>query len=809
MSLRNRVAIVLYIISFTVSLFIFSYIASKSSIDIECTSYSQYAVDGSDIYYAQNLRNKGVIFKLNAKGRVTDMFQSTALGDPRVIGLSTKEDNVYAVISGFLEEKDENGEGIISTPVYRVVCFDKSLRIQTQSPKFALDEKERLTGFSAEPTGLFLTTVYNDGSLVKVYALDENVMKDPDDVQDDQVKLEGVRSKTNADLRFYSDAVYKEGELYVRTDEDMPTQALAIDPQVKSVVADMKLSVGQLFGLYTNYVIWYVAILIVWFIILYLLIKMFTNRNRSFYYIVIAEVLIAVVVGACVYAVDSSYRDARETEHSRFAAISLTGLADTISLNDSTDFVGDDFYDSERYDFIRSELIKFINLDGNSDIIYDVFVYRVRDNIICASASGRNLQATSELYGEKILDLSDDIEKGNRYAAVDLVIEGQDYRAVAVTYGVGTPDHAYVAIINDTTNHASVYVDNRGIFILFALAFAIASALIVLVWYLHMRDFTVLETALSNTALGGDMPEKPVMLGHDVKDMWDSVSEIHKRVDEIEYSKVRILEAYYRFAPKNVEKVLGKNSIIEVRNGDNARGAGTMVMMEMDLWSKLGVKKLNSVITTLGTYQREHDCIIIGKHPDMSFMQVLFMQNEKNIVSVLINIFNDNVKEGHEGDLSTVLYFDQYRFGVLGSDEEATTYFEADNNALASRISNFVKKRGLGLIITDTVMDRENIKTPLRFVGYAGTDKAGNMVRLYEVLDAYPARVRAQRIATMDRYNEALKSYYEKDFYIARTKFSDILKDSPDDALIKWYVFESDKYLNETIENDDYKLLWD
>ena len=55
------------------------------------------------------------------------------------------------------------------------------------------------------------------------------------------------------------------------------------------------------------------------------------------------------------------------------------------------------------------------------------------------------------------------------------------------------------------------------------------------------------------------MPEKPVFIGRDIKDMWDSVTEIHKRIDEIEYAKIRILEAYFRFAPKNVEKVLGKH----------------------------------------------------------------------------------------------------------------------------------------------------------------------------------------------------------------------------------------------------------
>ena len=63
------------------------------------------------------------------------------------------------------------------------------------------------------------------------------------------------------------------------------------------------------------------------------------------------------------------------------------------------------------------------------------------------------------------------------------------------------------------------------------------------------------------------------------------------------------------------------------------------------------------------------------------------------------------------------------------------------------------------------------------------------------------------RIATLARFNDALEAFYEKDFYIARTKFSDILKENPEDSLVRWYVFEADRYLNENAEDDDYRYI--
>ena len=47
------------------------------------------------------------------------------------------------------------------------------------------------------------------------------------------------------------------------------------------------------------------------------------------------------------------------------------------------------------------------------------------------------------------------------------------------------------------------------------------------------------------------------------------------------------------------------------------------------------------------------------------------------------------------------------------------------------------------------------------------------------------------------RFEEALRLFYEKDFYFARSRFSEVLRFSPDDELSKWYLFECERYLND------------
>ncbi len=807
MSLRNRIVIVLYIISFTISLFIFSFLMSRVSVDIECTSYSQYSVSGGDIYYAQNMKGTGGIFKMNGKGSVSRMFLTDSMGDKRILGISAYGDNVYAVNSSFIEQEDPNDTDAIDyTPAYRLICLDKKLGLQTQSQRFVINDEEIISGFYADDKGMYITTLTLDGQNAKVYSVDYNELKDPKDIQNDSIKVSAVRSKKSIEGRFFADAIYTSEGLFVRMDNEEPAGIFATDTYIQGAAASMKLTVGQLLTLYSRYIIWYVAALLIWFIVLYLLVRVFENRNRSFYYLVIAETALFIVIGLATLRVADSYFDARATEHTRFGIISLLGLADDANLYGSIEY-SDDFYNTDRYFDIAEKLGSFVKREGNSDIFYDVFVYRLEDGMVCASGSGRNRQPFTDLYGQDVDELTDNINKGRIYTAVDFDIEGQSYRAIAAALGNLAPEYALVGIINSTSTDASVFVDNRGVFLAFLLVFALASGFIVLVWFLHMRDITALETALNNTALGGDLPERPVLIGRDVKDMWDSVTEIHKRVDEIEYSKIRILEAYYRFAPKNVEKVLGKKSILEVKSGDTSNVMGTVSMIGLDLRSGGALKKLDKVIASIGEYQKDHESIVIGKAPDLSQLQLLYLQSEKSCVNTYIDLFNSSMRESETSSISAVLFFDRIKFGVIGSEEEATTYMYSENQNLIYTISRFATLHNLGLVITDTIMERENIKTPLRFIGYAGKDIDGNMVQLYEVLDVYHAKKRASRIATLDRYNEALCRFYEKDFYIARTKFSEILKETPDDDLIKWYVFEADRYLNENVEDDAHRII--
>ena len=810
MRLRNRLIIILFILSITASIFIFTSVVENRSVDMDYTIFSDSAFVDDHIYYSQNMIDQGLLFDMSQKGDVARIFSSRTVGEDRISAISVKGENIYLVLESYYQKENEQDNTVETGTIYRIVCLDRKFRVQSLTDRFLIAQDEILSGFSAEQNGLFVSMIREDGSYVRVYSINPSVLRPEDQLTGESIKVDSVRSKKCPDENFYVQAQYEYGQLYTRTDKDVPTGIFAVDSNIEHAVSTMRLTMGQLLSLYRTAVIWYIALLLIWLVLLILIIKLLTDRNRIFYLAVVIETVLALITGIGIVTVNRQWQEARQAEHSRFAVISLISLSDSAGLNETANFFVPNFYNSEFYKNLKKHISSFIRTEGNNEIFYDVLITRLSDNMVVASASGRNLQTLTSVYGDNVINLDYAIYRGSKYAAEDIILEGQSYRAVAISEGVGGSNYAMVAIINDSTQDSNVWVDNRGALLLFALFFALGSALVMLILFIQTRDLRQLEQAMADTALGRVIHDRPQVISRDLKEMWSSIFEINKRVEELQYSKLRILEAYYRFAPKNIEKTLSKKSIIEVEKGENIVTDGTVAMMALgEYLSEPDPSKLDRVLAFIGDYQKEHDSIIIGKTPDMSQMALLFLQKEKGCVNFFVQLLNNNIRfrGNRDMDISVVLFYDNCKFGILGNEDEASTYLYFDNKPVVSKISGFIKNKKLGLVITEEVKNRENVTSPLRFIGFMTGGWNGEKVRLYEVLDAYPAVIRKQKIATLKKFQDALAQYYEKDFYLSRTSFSEILKEAPDDLLAKWYVFESDRYLNEVVSGDEYMYL--
>ena len=796
-SFRTRIILALYIISFAVSIFIFSVLMRSVAIHIEYNSYRQCAVTGKKVYFTHNQNGQNYIFAINKNAKVEEMYRLSTPTDSRILGISALNEDVFVV------EQADTG--------YRILQLDETLQMVSRTSTFEIDEGYIFSGFSAEETGLYLTLLSEEGSIAKVISVDLSNLKELSETSDDDVKTEVIGSIKTEEKRFFADALYAKGQLFTRFDNSEPIGVFEKDPKICDLISDMDLGISQILSIYAAYLIRYVSALIVWFIILYLLVKMFENRNRSFYYLCIEEAVLFVIVGAATLAVARGYQSSRELEHSRFAVASMQGLMEEAGLNEYVDYSNISFYNTERYQEIRKALSEFVKRKGNSRIFYDVMIVRLKDNLVCAGATGRNRSALSDNYGSELIDLFDGLYKGQNYAIRDFTLDGQPYRAVAIADKELAPNYALVGIIGTSSNDNSVIADNLGVFKFFLATFAVASAAVILVGIFRMKDLIVMEQALKDTALGNSIKKRPRTLGTDIKDMWDAVSEIHKRVENLQYSKLKIMEAYYRFAPKNIELILGKNSILEVRNGDSRTFDGTIGFMKIHTDYKNRQKRLDSVISAIGEYATQNEAMIIGKDVDISNLQMVISDQQTDIIKSLVEIFKNHAEEMDNKLTTMFLYRTKFTFCIVGNDSESSlslSYDYYNDKELLSDIVTFLDAMDMGMVVSKWVQERDGYDGSLRFIGYGGEVENGIEIALYEVLDACDEKQRSEKLATLDRFNKALKLYHDKDFYLARNMFSEILKETPTDKLVRWYVFESERDLHEgAADGNGYKYV--
>ena len=150
-------------------------------------------------------------------------------------------------------------------------------------------------------------------------------------------------------------------------------------------------------------------------------------------------------------------------------------------------------------------------------------------------------------------------------------------------------------------------------------------------------------------------------------------------------------------------------------------------------------------------------------------------------------------------ETTVILHYTPLSYGVVGSDKHLTVYMVSKDTDILQSYAEWFRKKKVSLILTETVLKHEKISSELRYIGFIlpNEENPEERINLYEALDAESVAVHTKRIATKERFEEALELFYKQDYYIARNTFTEILRESPDDEISKWYLFECERYLNE------------
>lgn len=818
MSLRVRIIACIFVLSLLLSIFLFASLVPDLDHVPEYTKFTSADILDGQVYLAENWDGRGHIYRIDPDGVIRKTYHVSSARELLVHDLCAGNGALFAVCS---TPDMEDGQPYT---LFRVLQLDGHVHAIARTDRFLLGENEAVKNLSVENEKIHITTLTQNGRRATVYEIPFEALKSYDnggaDEEAEDKRGEHPSKTPPADViyyrdcapgSFYSDACYLSDTLLVRTDKDAPDSVFSPDYRIQNLMHNVRFSMGKWLGMYQRYIVFWAMGILIWYVLLAALFYYTRNRNRVFYLMCLLELVLVVVVTSAFLFAMKEYKKAGTQEYSRFALLSLHGELDNIGDLSGIDFDSKEYYNGDDYRRIQGSLARFAGREGNDVVFSDVFLLRLTDGMVLTSLSGKNQEKASWSYG-KVLDSMASVLAGNTSdAMIQIQAEGEDHLAVGVTQDELNSTYALGGIIVETDPNLGIWSDLWRLLAAYVVLILAGSALLFFILYMQGAELRRFEKAMHELAMGRVglqlVPETPAQ---DMISLWNSLAELQRKMAEINYSKYRIFEAYYRFAPKNIEAVMGKNSIFDVKNGEMMPVNGTIMMFstERTLYDKKRMHTLSRTVSYMEQYAENREGILVSQDSSLSLMQLLFLESENRVTGQAVQFIQRQLSDPDAAPASIFLYYASFVYGIVGISAQSLTFLSTRHSEDYERYAKWFRKLGVYVVVTAKVKEREELGEN-RYIGFirlkeedSYTDEA-----LYEVLDACPMRERQMKIINKEKFESALQIFYQKDFYTARNRFSEVLKECPEDEITRWYLFESERYLNEERPNEDFGAL--
>lgn len=280
--------------------------------------------------------------------------------------------------------------------------------------------------------------------------------------------------------------------------------------------------------------------------------------------------------------------------------------------------------------------------------------------------------------------------------------------------------------------------------------------------------------------------------------LYSVLQQIAVNSERMDYRKLQVLQAYHRFAPKEVEKILGRQSILDVAPMDRVETESTVVFVsfaERDGGSGGEyLQQMNRNYALLFEEHREFGGSILsgGSYPGVILL--LFYDESRRALQFGIRMSARAMADQTAGQAFVFLHRTPLVYGVAGDEEQSFPYIYSEEIRILQKYTDHLRAMGVRMAVTEYVWELEKDEVQSRYIGYI--EEEAYRFKLYEILDAHPAEERYRRLASAARFQEALDLYYKSDFYLARSVFSDILRSCPGDEVARWYLFLCENGLN-------------
>jgi two-component system sensor histidine kinase ChiS len=268
--------------------------------------------------------------------------------------------------------------------------------------------------------------------------------------------------------------------------------------------------------------------------------------------------------------------------------------------------------------------------------------------------------------------------------------------------------------------------------------------------------------------------------------------------------------AYQRFVPYNFLRFLEKESIINVKLGDQVQQEMTVMFSDIRSFTTLSEQMspqetfnfINSYLSRVSPLIRQHNGFIdkyIGdaimalfpESPDDAVQAAIAMQKE-------VALYNQYRQEQGFVPIATGigLHTGNLMLGTIGESERMETTVIADAVNLASRLEGLTKLYGVGILISEhTLSQLGNLQNyTYRFLDRVRVQGKNQSVAIYEVYDEDLDFSNQLKTQTRTTFEQAVTTYSLQNFTEAQQMFQKILEINTQDRAAMLYVKRCQHY---------------
>ena len=279
-----------------------------------------------------------------------------------------------------------------------------------------------------------------------------------------------------------------------------------------------------------------------------------------------------------------------------------------------------------------------------------------------------------------------------------------------------------------------------------------------------------------------------------------------------------LLTAYARFVPRDFLKFLEKDSITELKLGDQVQRDMTVLFSDIRSFTTLSESMtpkenfnfINSFLSKIGPEIRSHNGFI-DKYIGDAVMALFPDKSDDAIdagISMQLKLVEYNAQRKNSGynpiSIGVGIHSGSLMLGTVGEEERMDGTVISDVVNLSSRLEGLTKIYGVSVLISENTLEwiKNRNKYSIRFLDKVQVKGKNRSVKIYEVLNSLSEKDRKLKVGLSEYFEKGQKNYYDRNFKAAKELFEKLKNKNPDDKLYNLYIQRCEEFMKYGIPDE-------